>query len=170
MMKPLSLSTLLFLAQSGWEMDTLMLMCVQRFNNLSNTPIDHRPWQNDERHANFRRAAFIMRNMQEDDHLTTAIMGDNPDAHGVLIKRGNDSRKPESESQSQLEYEFEELTGIEHGAESIRLSPSVRPWGKNEIAFQMRSPLAIMTALARVRAAYAPSVGGPGDPGVRLRG
>lgn len=65
---PISLQTVVLLYHSGWRVDRLFLMCLQRMNEVKNAPMASGPTPDEAPEFEaFTRAASILRKFQKDD-------------------------------------------------------------------------------------------------------
>lgn len=142
-LSPIPAPTIIYLSQSGWDIDQLLECCVQRLNDVRNTPIhDVREgdmWDT----VTFEQVAKLLKQMQDAGklNLTVEIDPDNNISY-LSVPAVTDENKAAAEQLSQL-------LDLEEGIQRIRLIEAGVRYDKNELIMQTRSMMGVMNALAQ---------------------
>lgn len=143
-MSPIPPSTILFLSQSGWGIDRLLACCVQRINDLTNTPIREAEQVKPAGSERFERLAALLRKAQDAGDLRFGVEGGaEGSATYLYLPKTAPSMEPEQrEVRDLLDLPSESPLRVPMTQSAVRVEP-------NGIAIQTRSLLAVMHSLAQ---------------------
>jgi len=142
LLTPIPPETLLALAESGWPIDRLLDCCVQRINDVSNTPIHDVAVNPSFDPGPFNRASALFRAIQDCGDLHFSVSHDASD---------NAARLDPPSSSSPAHAEVQELGGllrVDLARQRIQLAARAAPPPPNTLTLQTRSLLATMFALS----------------------
>lgn len=138
---PISLQTIVLLYHSGWRVDRLFLMCLQRLNEVKNAPMASGPTPDEAPEFEaFARAASILRKFQKDDLI---LVNYNEKENGIplLIMKFHDSVMGSEDFLT-----LTKLLGVDPNQDRIYLSTMVDP---RYVWVQTRSLLGVMYYLSQ---------------------
>ena len=140
-LSPISLDTLLVMIQSGWNIDRVFNLCVERVNDLYNSPSSAFSSNNPE-HDKFSTVLKLLRSLQLSHSIEVGLSQDN--LHLMILFR------PTLENQSSID-ELQSLLGIKSGATNnlFRISSDFLGAVPNQITINTRGISSIMHYLAQ---------------------
>jgi len=140
-LSPISVDTLLVLIQSGWNIDRVFNLCVERVNDLYNSPSSAFSSTNPE-HDKFSTVSKLLRSLQLSHSIEVGLSQDN--LHLMILFR------PTPENQSSID-ELQNLLGIKGGATNnlFRISSDFLGVSPNQITINTRGISSIMHYLAQ---------------------
>ncbi|MEM8952682.1 MAG: hypothetical protein AAGD22_00880 [Verrucomicrobiota bacterium] len=137
LLTPIAPETLLLLAASGWQVERVMLCCVQQINDLRNLPAtldaDLDP---PESFSSFREVAQELEDVQQSDGLGIRVTVDGEGRSRVTIEGAG------------ADYVRERMD-LPSGRDEIPLTPAYAPAKPDEITLTGRSFLGVLTFLSR---------------------
>ncbi len=140
LLSPLPLSSLLLLYHSGWSIERVMRLCVQRLNGVKNAPSASGPTPDyAPEFRTFLRIAKLMRILQRRDALT---LGYGPEAQPVLWIAPEAKGWPETR-------ELLALLGLDPQQPIYPLSHDLLKRDPNTLSVQTRSLLGILFYLSQ---------------------
>ena len=145
---PIPLNTIILLSQSGWSIERIMNMCVQRFNQLPNAPSASGPTPDyAPRFEEFAEVISLLRSLQKSGKLFGFLQpakGIPPeDKKHDLVLRFADGIEDSDEA-----IRLRELIGLTHNEREFVMSEGVRLSGGGKVAVQTRSMLGLMHFLS----------------------
>lgn len=142
-MTPIPATTIIYLAQSGWNIDQVFECCVQRVNDVENKPIHDVTAGNWVTGIKFQTMARLMKKMQDAGKLRFSLEYDVGEQATYLYTPIDDiSAKEEAK-------ELAELLDLSTDAHRFKLVDGGRRQGADELAIQTRSLLGTMYALSQ---------------------
>lgn len=133
MLTPVRLQTLLLLIESGWSIDRVLRLCVQRMNDVRNAPSASGPTPTGAPvYTDFRRASQLLGDLYRRDAIDFSIPVDDP--HSLVMRfRAHESDSPEV-------HEVAKLLDLDPRAKQFRLSISGAGLRSgDEVAIETRS-------------------------------
>lgn len=102
LLSPIPLESLVLLTASGWSVERVFSMCVQRINGLPNAPSASGPTPSyAPEYVDFARAVALLREMQIDDSVTVEISGE-PGKHSMALVMGAGEEHPRAAEVRQI--------------------------------------------------------------------
>ena len=98
LMSPIPLQALVLLSASGWSVERVFSMCMQRVNGVPNAPSASGPTPElSPKYEEFARAVALLRELQLEDSLNVEVKAENDLSDMVLVidPIGNDPRRSE---------------------------------------------------------------------------
>ena len=139
-MRPISIATLMTLAESGWRIDLIFECCVQRVNDLHNLPVIEFPGESGPDTRVFFELTGLLAERQRAGLLRFDLEADGEEVYIVPYRLPSEDEA--------VPLRLTELLGLPADIQQIKLVTQSRP-GPHEIAIQTRSLLGVMRALAR---------------------
>ncbi len=142
-MAPIPPATIIYLSESGWSIDRLLDCCVQRINDVQNSPIHESDQSSASKPDRFRRLTELLEKAQDAGYFRFGIEYDEGQSATYLYV-------PEVPAEWEPEQkELAQLLGISPGAsKKVLLTGNAVRREPNEVAMQTRSLLAVMYALS----------------------
>jgi hypothetical protein len=143
LMSPIPPATVFYLAQSGWSIDRVFECCVQRMNDVNNTPI------HDIREADFwstvkfKTVTRILKKIQDAGRLKLDIEVD-PKTHKTYLYTQKDASGFEQEVR-----ELRDILGAREGHERFVVTPGGHKTKEDELVMVTRSLMGVLNALAQ---------------------
>ncbi len=144
LMTPIPATTIMYLAQSGWRIDQVFECCVQRVNDVDNSPIHDVTAGNWVAGIKFQAMADVMKKMQDAGKLRFSLEFDLDKQATYLYSPAGDMGMGEEAK------ELAELLDLATDASRIKLIDGGSRHAKDELAIQTRSLLGTMYALSQV--------------------
>ena len=149
-LSPVPLEAVLILTQSGWSVERVVKVCVERANGLDNASNASGPTPSREpRYGRFKEMAEILRELQVADALelgaAVAVGGEDDavKASGDLVLR----LKPQAELQPRISR-LQELLGVKFVDNELRLTNNFLNRPENGLAVRTRSMMGIFFYLS----------------------
>ena len=149
-LSPVPLEAVLILTQSGWSVERVVKVCVERVNGLDNASNASGPTPSREPHyAQFKEMAEILRELQVADALELGAAAGEPGADGKprassdLVLR----LKPQAELASRI-TRLQELLGVKIADNELRLTNDFLNRPENGLAVRTRSMMGILFYLS----------------------
>jgi hypothetical protein len=142
-LEPITLENIVLLANSGWRIDAVLKLCLQRINNIKNAPAASGPTpEMAPEFEDFVKAAELLRQLQLDDkvHLGYITEGD---------KRLPVLRFSATARFSMAFLEFAGLLKLDADQLEYRLTPDIANTEPKFLSFAPRSFLGVMFYLAQ---------------------
>ncbi len=146
LLQPIKFESLLLLNSSGWRIDRLMRICVQRMNGLRNAPTASGPTPSHvPEYLDFKELMEIFRELEESDGIN------------IVVERHSESGRPvivlmlePSLAYSQQHDRIWNLLDVDPGTYHIHLKPyHGQERAGNEVLVDTRSPLSLMYFLSQ---------------------
>jgi hypothetical protein len=142
-MTPIPATTILYLAQSGWNIDQVFECCVQRVNDLENQPIHDVTAGNWMSGMKFQIAADLLEKMQDAGKLRFTLEYD-ADQKSTFLHVPSADLDADDDTK-----ELSKLLKMKPDTERFRLVDGGRRNNDDELAIQTRSLLGTMYALSQ---------------------
>lgn len=142
-MTPIPATTIMYLAQSGWNIDHVFECCVQRVNDIENKPIHDVTAGNWVTGIKFQAMADLMRKMQDAGKLRFSLEFD-VETQATYLYSSSDRDSDEDAK------ELAEILDLPTGLGRVKLVDGGGRHNENEIAIQTRSLLGTMYALSQL--------------------
>ncbi len=137
-LSPISLEALLVMTQSGWSIEAVFGVCLERINNLYNAPGASGPTPRaTPTYVEFKRSLELLQELQFTHKLEIGLApakDDQPAELMLLIKRGNITLEENAELADLLDYEKTDNDNI-----LIKVSTNFLEQNSNEISIRTRS-------------------------------
>jgi len=135
LMSPVDLDTILLLYHSGWSIERIFRVSLQRVNDLKNAPSASGPTPDYvPEYKDFRKVAKLLRQLQRRGVLDVGrAASDDPNKPSVEIRIADEAIEWDEVKQ------FCKLLGLEYGRTSFRLTTALGGGGKDRIAAVPRS-------------------------------
>lgn len=143
-MTPIPTSVIIYLSQSGWDIDQLLECCVQRLNDVRNTPIHNVGGDQAWSTAEFARVASLLKQVQDTGELNLTVEVDRAQNANYLAVPAP------TQQTAALAKELSELLDLRSDVERIRIVPAGVRHSENELVMQTRSMMGVMNALAQL--------------------
>jgi hypothetical protein len=147
MLSPMPAGLILSLVQSGWPAYEVLIMSLERLNDLQNLTFEpYRPVA-DEELRDFERAVRLLIELARRDAVgpkTTAREAPNGQQPSSIVFASN----PDEETQVLIDR-FKVLVGLDPERSEFRITQNIVRRGPDEITIRMRSLLALMSFLAQ---------------------
>lgn len=140
---PIPATTIIYLAQSGWNIDHVFECCVQRVNDVENKPIHDVTAGNWVTGIKFKTMAGVMKKMQDAGKLRFSLEYDVGEQATYLYSAINDISIEEEAK------ELAELLDLSTETRRFKLVDGGRRHNTDELAIQTRSLLGTMYALSQ---------------------
>jgi hypothetical protein len=149
-LSPVPLEAVLILTQSGWSIERVFSVCVERANNLDNasnasgpTPAYEPPFRQ------FKEMASILRVLQIQDAIELGAAVSQPVADGNSTRTHELVLRilPKPQLQSSID-KLKELLGLEKATNELKLTNNILERSKNSIALRTRSMMGILFHLS----------------------
>lgn len=149
LLTPIPPATIFLLSQSGWNLERLMLCCVQQANNVKNAVSASGPTPDAApSYKEFQKLSEALRTLQKDRLLQIEMEKDGL-SFGLYLNRSNE---PHSDSAAAV---FKELLGLDKTKDIFRVTSKRIPTSNDEIALTGRSLLSVLFYLSQsVEAPY----------------
>lgn len=144
LMTPIPAATIMYLAQSGWRIDQVFECCVQRVNDVDNSPIHDVTAGNWVAGIKFQTMTDVMKKMQDAGKLRFSLEFDADEQATYLYSPAGDLGMGEEAK------ELAELLDLSTDASRIKLIDGGSRHAKDELAIQTRSLLGTMYALSQL--------------------
>lgn len=141
LLKPLPLTSIMLLLQSGYPVDDILRLCVQSINGIQNRRSGALVAR--EAEAQFEQIVELLSEMQEDGSLYFRLY-----AGESKTKVQLGLRRPKSSGGRRNEQRLIELLGLDPDKRQYSVIFGVEPQQDNEIAMHSRSVMQIMIELA----------------------
>jgi hypothetical protein len=140
-MTPIPLSTLIYLSKSGWSVDRLLELCVQKINSIANLPTHDSGGENANDFDRFDRAADLMKTLQDSNQFEFSV-----NDQTLICSFATEGNTPPQQLQ-----ELCSLLNLapDCATTPVRVTPAGAPRQANDLAMQTRSLLAMMYSLAQ---------------------
>lgn len=142
-MTPIPATTIMYLAQSGWNIDQVFECCVQRVNDIENKPIHDVTAGNWVTGIKFQAMADVMKKMQDAGKLRFSLEFDVGE-QATYLYSPSDRMSAEDDGK-----ELAELLDLSPDAHRFKLIDGGTRHSKDELAIQTRSLLGTMYALSQ---------------------
>lgn len=143
LMSPIPPATVFYLTQSGWSIDRVFECCVQRMNDVNNTPI------HDIREADFwstvkfKTVTGILKKIQDAGRLKMEVEVD-PQTHTTYLYAQREATGFEQEVR-----ELRDLLGLPEARERIVVTPGGHKAEQNQLVMVTSSLMGVLNALAQ---------------------
>ncbi len=148
MLSPISLEVIVLMANSGWSIERLSLICVERVNGLENAPAASGPTPESEpTFVEFQEYAKCLKMLVKQQLVrlhADPIMGESgkPDDRGrVVYLILMPPSKPED---VELLKRFRALVGVPQEVDKVKVTKSFYPRENNTMAIRMRSLMGVL--------------------------
>jgi len=149
-LSPVPMEAVLILVQSGWSVERVVSVCVERVNDLDNASNASGPTPTREpRYKEFREMLEILRELQVADAIALGAAPCMPDAKGK-VKSGNDlvlHIRPKAELAARI-VRLKELLGVPGAGDLLRLTTDFLNRPENTLAVRTRSMMGILFYLS----------------------
>ena len=143
MLTPLKPDTLLLLYHSGWSVERIFKMCVQRINGVKNAPGASGPTPDYvPEYKTFKRVCKLLRGLQRADALSLGAV--TSDKGTQLFLRIADEAKDEEEAR-----ELRKLLGLKDGLPQYQITPEVGNVDSARVGVSTRSMTGILFYLSQ---------------------
>ena len=149
-LSPVPLEAVLILTQSGWSVERVVSVCVERVNGLDNASNASGPTPSREpRFENFQKMVGILRELQLADALVLGAAPCLPDADGKM-RSGNDLvlRVQPVAALAPRIVRLKELLGVPNAGDELRLTNMFFNRPENGLAVRTRSMMGILFYLS----------------------
>jgi len=141
LLTPVSLDSLLLLSNSGWSVERLLRMCVQRINGIPNAVTASGPTPDTApEYRSFREVARLFRELQLTGHVMVGYAGGEGEYPLLIFD--------EQARQSTAYDRFTRLLGLDTDRDQFRLVPGIRRAGGDTITIHTRSLNGVLYYLA----------------------
>lgn len=143
-MSPIPPATLIYLSESGWGIDRLLQLCVQRINDVTNEPIQDAEAPGPEAGRQFRRLTSLLKKLQDAGRIRFIVQSDSgaEQAYFYSSRPGPDLAETVNELKRLLGYEGDTPERLRLVAGPVQLTP-------DDLSMQTRSLLATMYAMSK---------------------
>ena len=149
-LSPIPLEAVLILTQSGWSVERVVSICVERVNDLDNASNASGPTPGREpRYKEFREMVEILRELQVADAIALGAAPCPPDENGKM-KPGNDLVlviRPQPALAARI-ARLKELLGVAGAGNELRLATDFLNRPENSLAVRTRSMMGILFYLS----------------------
>ena len=149
-LSPIPLEAVLILTQSGWSVERVVKVCVERVNGLDNASNASGPTPSREpRYERFKEMAEILRELQIADALELGAAPCEPGTEGSM-RSGHDlvlRLKPQKEMAEKISR-LQELLGVKMVGNQLRLTNNFLNRPENGLAVRTRSMMGILFYLS----------------------
>jgi hypothetical protein len=148
MLSPIPLEVIVLMANSGWSIERLSLICVERVNRLENAPAASGPTPESEpSFVEFQEYAKCLRMLVKRQLVrlhADPVMGETgkPDDRGRMIHLI--FLPPANAEDAALLKQFKTLLGLALDAEKVKVSKSFYPMEGNTLAIRTRSLMGVL--------------------------
>ena len=140
---PIPIEALLILTQSGWRVDRIFAICVERINKIKNAPRASGPTPPDEpQYKKFKRLLELLYQLQ-----VAGLIEIGPDLDLDKSRRVKVLFEPDPDYQSELE-ELKSLLGVTQQSNLFNLSTNFINPKENELVIRTRSIVSILHYLS----------------------
>jgi hypothetical protein len=148
LLRPISTDLIFSLVESGWPADWLLMMSLQRLNDLRNLPFDSAPSPEvRDQLRTFQRAIGLMIGLAKRSAIETRAADDetseDPGARYLIIE---DSEDPETQA---LVDDLKQLLGLDPDRGRFRITDRITQRKPDEITIRIRSLITLMGFLSR---------------------
>ena len=143
LLAPIGLDTILLLAHSGWRIDRVLRLCVQRLNGVKNAPSASGPTPSQEPvYKEFVRASKLLRVLQFQDDLHVGYEADENKKSPVLYLSP-------SASNSETVGDLLQILKLNPGLNRYRITADITAGNSGTLAIGTRSLLGVMFYLSQ---------------------
>ncbi len=141
LLSPIELQTIVLLANSGWSIERILRLSVQRMNGLPNAPTATGPTpQMEPEYKRFMEAARYFRELQQQDQMSLYIDRRDGQAYLAVNSRGRESRAYK---------ELVDLLDLSPGRAHYLLTTGAASADGKSIGLELRSLIGIMSFVSQ---------------------
>jgi hypothetical protein len=145
LLSPIPVEAVFALAQSGWRMDAMLPICLQRLNDVENMSFSAVPSPDDlERLRTFRKLLLLLGELTEREALEM-YLDERKTPHVRYLVFG-ENQSPDTQ---RIVDEVKRMLGLDPQRNVFRVTDRITRRKPDEITVQMRSLMAMMLFIAR---------------------
>ena len=143
LLTPIQLPIIISLVQSGWRVDRVFNLCIERINNLYNAPTASGPTPIAKpKFEEFSRFISLLKVLHDNELITFGELPGKTFSDFAIKIENNNQYSTEID-------EFKTLAGIDLNLNSFKLKSNFMDLGKGKLVFRLRSLMGMMFMLAQ---------------------